>query len=65
MEIKTIQYIECDEVLSLIDVHWAELSFAKGAENGSFHYFFCHTCIAGQKRHRAQRFKTSRSCKFK
>ena len=41
MEIKTIQYIECDEIFSLIDTHWAELSFAKGAENGSFHYFFC------------------------
>ena len=36
MKIKTIQYIDCDDIKELIGVHWSRLEFAQMAGNGSY-----------------------------
>ena len=41
MKIKTIQYIDCDDIQELIGVRWNRLEFAQMAENGSYQTVAC------------------------
>ena len=41
MKIKTIQYIDCDDIKELIGVHWSRLEFAQMAGNGSYQVIAC------------------------